>query len=96
MYELLKEFVKPELLGLVPALYLVGMGIKKGAVADKHIPWMLGCVGVALCGMYVLATMETYTWQSVLLGLFTAVVQGVLCAGMSVYVNQVVKQAGKE
>lgn len=42
----------------------------------------------------MIATLEVYTWQSVLLGLFTAIVQGVLCAGASVYVNQMVKQGG--
>ena len=45
MYELLKEFVKPELLMLIPGLYLVGIGIKKSAAADKHIPLILGCTG---------------------------------------------------
>lgn len=95
MYELLKEFVRPELLVLVPVLYLVGMALKKSAVADKLIPWVLGCAGVVLSLVYVAATCEASGWRDVMMGVFTAVVQGILCAGASVYVNQVVKQSGK-
>ncbi len=40
--------------------------------------------------------LTAFDWQSVLAGLCSAAVQGVLVAGASVYVNQVVKQAGKE
>lgn len=96
MYEVLKEFVRPELLVLVPVLYLLGMALKKSAAPDRCIPWVLGGAGVVLALLYVAATCEAYGWQSILLGVFTAVVQGVLCAGASVYVNQVVKQAGKK
>ena len=96
MYEMLKEFIKPEFVVLVPMLYLVGIGIKKSKVADKHIPWMLGVVGVVLSGVYVFATTAIAGCQSVRAGVFTAVVQGVLAAGASVYVNQVVKQGRKE
>ena len=95
MYEILKEMVKPELLVLVPVLYLLGYAVKHSAVADKWIPWILGGAGVVMSGIYVFATTALIGWQEALLAMFTAVVQGVLCAGASVYVNQVVKQAGK-
>ena len=95
MYELLKELVKPELLVLVPVLYLVGMALKKSAVCDKHIPWLLGACGIALCVAYLAATGDVHSWQGVLLLVFSGITQGILAAGASVYVNQVVKQAGK-
>ena len=95
MYELLQDMVKPELLVLVPVLYLLGVAVKRSAVADKWIPWILGGVGVVMSGIYVFATTALVGWQEALLAVFTAVVQGVLCAGASVYVNQMVKQAGK-
>ena len=95
MYELLKEFVKPELLVLVPVLYLVGAGLKKSELADRLIPATLGLAGVLLAAMYIAATGEFRTAQDVIAGAFAALTQGVLCAGASVYVNQVVKQAGK-
>lgn len=95
MYEMLKEFVKPEFLVGVPVLYLIGMWIKQSTVADKWIPLMLGAIGVVGCMVWTAATLTAFDWQSVLTGLCSAVVQGVLCAGMSVYVNQVVKQGRK-
>lgn len=95
MYEMLKEFIKPEFILLIPALYIIGIGLKKSAIYDKWIPLLLGGLSVILCGIYVLATTEIIGWQSVLLGIFTAVVQGILCAGASVYVNQVIKQGRK-
>lgn len=95
MYELMKEFIKPEILVLVPVLYLVGAGLKKSELADRLIPATLGLAGVLLAAMYIAATGVFAGAQDVIAGVFAALTQGVLCAGASVYVNQVVKQAGK-
>lgn len=95
MYEMLKEMVKPELLVLVPVLYLIGIALKKSAVQDRHIPWLLGVCGICLSVAYLAAVTPLGGWKDVLLLVFTGVTQGVLAAGASVYVNQVVKQAGK-
>ncbi|MBE7034824.1 MAG: hypothetical protein E7402_01695 [Ruminococcaceae bacterium] len=96
MYELLKEMIKPELFVLVPVLYFFGAALKRSQLADKHIPWVLGIVAMAMGLIYVLATESLSTWQEILLAIFSGITQGVLCAGASVYVNQIVKQAGKE
>lgn len=96
MNELLKEFIKPELLVLVPVLYFIGMGWKKSGWKDKHIPFVLAGAGVFLAACWVLATSTVDGWQAALLAVFTAVVQGVLCAGGAVLVNQSIKQAEKE
>lgn len=95
MYDMLKEFVKPELLVLVPVLYLIGAGLKKSELADKLIPAVLGLAGVLLASMYIAASVTFAGAQDVIAGAFAALTQGVLCAGASVYINQVVKQAGK-
>ena len=95
MYDAIKEFVKPELLVLVPVLYLIGAGLKKSELADRLIPATLGLAGVLLAAMYTAASGTFRSAQDVLAGAFAALTQGVLCAGASVYVNQVVKQAGK-
>ncbi len=88
----LQEYVKPELLVLIPVLYVIGMMMKNTEkVKDKFIPAILGCVGVALSTLYVLGS-EGLT----VLSIFTAITQGVLVAGASVYVNQLIKQAGEE
>lgn len=89
-----QEYIKPELLVLVPVLYLIGVGLKKSALSDKWIPLVLGIAGVILSAVYVLATGEMAHVRDWLLGGFTAVTQGILLAGASVYVNQIVKQSG--
>ncbi len=93
--DLFKEFVKPELLVLVAVLYFVGMGLKKARnVPDRYIPYLLGAIGIVLSVVYVCATSVLDGWQAVLMAVFTAVTQGILCAGCSVYVNQLLKQSG--
>lgn len=95
--EQILNYIKPELLVLVPVLYFIGVGLKKSeTVKDKHIPLCLGLAGVLLAVLYVLATAELAGYKTVLLAVFTAVTQGILCAGTSVYVNQTVKQNEKE
>lgn len=95
MYELLKEFIMPELLALAPVLYLVGAGLKRSGLADRRIPAVLGLAGVLLAAMYTAAAGEFRTARDVLAGAFAALTQGVLCAGASVYLHQLKKQAGK-
>ena len=95
MYELMKEFIKPELLVLVPVLYLIGAGLKKSELKDKLIPAVLGLAGVLLAAMYISATGAFVGVQDVIAGAFAALTQGILCAGASVYVNQIAKQASK-
>ncbi len=91
----INEYIKPELLILIPVLYLIGMGIKKSKIQDKFIPLLLGAVGVVLSLIYVFAFAELITAQTILQLLFTAITQGILCAGASVYVNQIIKQSQK-
>ena len=96
LLEQLKNFIRPELLVVVPVLYFVGCGLKHSeTVMDKHIPMLLGAVGVLLAAIWLGATTLFTSYQDVLLAVFAAVTQGVLCAGASVYVNQLIKQGGK-
>lgn len=96
MYDILKEFIKPELIILVPVLYLIGMAVKKSTAADRFIPWILGAVGIICCAMYILSTSDISGWRDVLMATFTAITQGILLAGASVYVNQLTKQTVKK
>lgn len=96
IFEVFKDYIAPELVVLVPVLYLLGAGLKKSQyVADKHIPAILGAAGIVLAALYILATTTFAGWQTAVMAVFTAVVQGVLCAGGSVFVNQLVKQSAK-
>lgn len=94
--EQIMNYVKPELIVVALVLYFVGMGLKQAqAVKDKYIPLILGGVGVGLCAIWVLATSPLKNGQEIAMAVFTAIVQGVLVAGLSTYVNQIIKQAKK-
>lgn len=93
----LSSFIRPELLILVPVLYILGAGLKKSQrVSDSFIPFILGGAGVVLATAYVLGTSALTAWRDGVLAAFTAVTQGILCAGASVYVHQLIKQAGEK
>ncbi len=93
------SYIMPELLILVPVLLVIGRALKTSERYDnRRIPSYLGALGVILAVLYVAATSPVAGWQSALLAVFTAIVQGVLCAGAAVYGHQLVKQSreGKE
>lgn len=95
--EIILEYIKPELLVVTFVLYVIGLILKKSAiVADKHIPVILGILGIALALIYVIATSTLTGYQSILLAVFTAIVQGILVTGASIYANQIWKQLGKD
>ena len=89
-------FIKPELLILVPVLYIMGMGIKKSKVADNRIPLILGITSVLLSTLWVVATSEIKNIQDVLYAVFISTTQGILAAGASVYAHQLYAQAKKD
>jgi len=95
--EQIMNYVKPELLIVAAVLYFVGNWMKKSeAVSDKYIPSINGLIGIVICALYVVATCTCSTGQEMAMAVFTAITQGILVAGLSTYVNQIIKQAGKE
>lgn len=95
--EQITNYVKPELIVVAIALYFVGMALKQAqAVKDKYIPLILGGISIAICAIYVFATCACGTGQDVAMAVFTAITQGILVAGLSTYVNQLIKQTNKE
>lgn len=91
-----QEYIKSELLILIPVLYLIGMGLKKSNLANRFIPIILGGISVVLSVIWVVATGDISTLQEGASAVFTAVTQGVLAAGASVYANQLYIQSNKE
>ena len=93
----IKEYVKPVLLIVAVVLYFIGMALKDvEVIKDKYIPIILGMLGIIISSIYIIATSQINGYKEVLTVIFTSIVQGVLVAGASVYVNQIVKQVGKE
>ena len=95
--ETLMNYVKPELLIVAVVLYFLGMWLKQASfIKDKLIPITLGIVGIFVCGIWVCATSQFATPQDVAMAAFASLTQGVLVAGASTYVNQLIRQNSKE
>ena len=82
----MERYILSEMLICVPVLYLIGMCAKKlKFIPDNLIPLILGALGI------ILACLQRSELS------FLSITQGILCAGASVYSNQLIKQgsAGK-
>lgn len=90
------EFIKPELLILIPVLYVVGSGIKKSNISDSLIPRILGGISIVLSSAWIIATSDISTLKDVAYAMFVSVTQGILSAGASVYFNQLYVQSKKK
>lgn len=86
------EYIKPELLILIPAMNILGYIIKKSEITDKYIPLILMSVSILLSMIYLLSTSDLSTVQAVVYAVFAAVTQGILASGTAVGANQLVKQ----
>lgn len=85
------NYIAPELLVLIPALYGLGAILKHtNKIKDNFIPVILTGISLVLTCLYVLGT-EGVTPVSI----FTALVQGIICAAVSVYGDQMIKQLTK-
>ena len=94
--EQIMNYVKPELIVVAVVLYFIGMGLKKAeAVPDKYIPLIRGGIGIVLCALWVLANGPLTSESEIVMAVFTSIVQGILVAGLSTYINQIIKQAQK-
>lgn len=91
--EYISQFIDTQYAILVAILYCAGSAIKMtGKVNCRWIPLILTVLGIALAALSVFGGGE---YGSVASGMYHAAGQGILCAGMSVYLNQMIKQAGK-
>ena len=91
-----EEFIKPELLILIPVLYVIGIGLKKSKLSDTLIPLVLGGIAIVLSATWIIATSDIFTLKDVTYAMFVSVTQGILSAGTSVYINQIYIQSKKE
>lgn len=73
------SFVNASMVIVIIVLYIIGMFIKAvPGISDWLIPFILIAIGV--------------TFGIILLGNAEGILQGILCAGVSVLFNQVIKQ----
>lgn len=92
--ENLLKFIPENLLILITAAYVLGMFLKKlESIKDKYITsiLMLFCITFA-----VLLNIINSEYKVLYEAVINAVLQGILCWGVSVGINQTAKQLNKE
>ena len=90
------EYIRTELLILIPVLYFIGLGLKKSKLPDKWIPCVLGMFSVILSSLWVISNCNIGNIAEAVCAIFTAVTQGIMLAGTSVFVNQLYLQSKKK
>ena len=92
----IQEYIRSELIVLIPVLYMLGVCLKHSRVPDRWIPAVLGITAIVLSAVWVMSGTDVGSPQEFFAALFTAVTQGVLLAGTSVYIHQLYKQSRDE
>ena len=96
MMEGILHYVKPELIVVALVLYLLGQGIKQShMIKDKYILLINGAAGILLCSFYIISVSALDTLQQIAMAAFSALTQGILVAGLSTYIHQLIKQWSK-
>lgn len=87
-----QDFIRPELVILIPVLYFMGKLLKASRIPNYRIPAILGITGILLATLHVVATTPLHNLPEIAMGLFVSITQGILVAGTSVYYDQLKKQ----
>jgi hypothetical protein len=87
---LVLQFIRPELLIVVVACYILGVFLKGSKMNDWLIPFVLLGFSIALTILYIAIVLgEGLTWKVIIVGF----IQGLFAAALAVYGNQLIKQA---
>ena len=92
---LVREYITPETVWLVPCLYALGSIIKRSVrIDDTLIPTVLCVVGVFLSALVSVASCEPTNWMGWVILSAVSLGQGYMVAAAAVCLNQLVKQHG--
>ena len=92
--EQISQFVSAEYAILAAVLYCLGRALKSiRKFPNQFIPLALTGCGIVLACLSVVSRYGEYAnWAA---ALFEGVVQGVLCTGMAVYLNEVISHSAR-
>lgn len=95
--EIVQSYMNPQIYALAIAIYIVGIGLKKAhMINDRHIPLLLGGISMIFVALSVLSSNTITTFQEVCGAIVTIFVQGMICAAIAVYANQILRQLQKK
>ena len=90
---LVKEYISPETVWLVPCLYALGSIIKRSIrIDDTLIPGVLCVVGIFLSALVSVASCEPTNWIQWVILVAVSIGQGYVLAAAAICLNQLIKQ----
>lgn len=90
---LVKEYISPETVWLVPCLYALGSIIKRSIrIDDTLIPGVLCVVGIFLSALVSVASCEPTNWIQWVILVAVSIGQGYVLAAAAICLNQLLKQ----
>ena len=93
--EELFALVKTDYTIIIAVLYFIGIGLRKlKGFPNNYIPLCITLTGIGLAALSSIARLSYYANLAALV--FVSIAQGILCAGMSVYVNEFIKHTLKK
>lgn len=91
IWQIAQQYLKPDFVILAAALYFLGIAIKRTQkIPNRFIPLLLLIAGILLAGLDTVSRYEEYVNPAA--AILDTLTHGIVCAGMSVYVNQLFKQ----
>ena len=92
-YTNLISFIPTNLAILVASIYVIGIFLKKSSLQDKYITVILMLFAITFA---VLLTIINYQYKVALDTIVNGILQGILCWGVSIGINQTAKQLKKD
>ena len=89
----IQDFIRPELLVLIPVCWGLGLMLKSTPINNRWIPLILGVCSIMLAILYIIAA----GGESIATGIFSGFTQGVVCwlAAWLSY-EKIIKKSGGE
>lgn len=82
---IINEYIKSELLVIVPVLYVIAKLLDASKLSNRLIPGILMAISLLLAGIYTFGTVDTSSIHKFLLALFSTLIQGVLLSGSAIF-----------
>ena len=92
-YTNLISFIPTNLAILVASIYVIGIFLKKSSLQDKYITVILMLFAITFA---VLLTIINSQYKVALDTIVDGILQGILCWGVSIGINQTAKQLKKD
>ena len=89
MQEIIYNFISPDLLILIPVLFLISNWLKKSSIKSSKIPYITSSIGVTLSNIYIISNIKSFNFRELSAAIFSSFCQGILISGASIFTNQI-------